>query len=64
MKVGVLKEIKTKENRVAMTPAGVEQMIAHGHTVMVETTAGEGSGFFINGKYNKNDLMRGVCNDF
>ena len=45
MKVGVLKEIKTKENRVAMTPAGVEQMIAHGHTIMVETTAGEGSGF-------------------
>ena len=45
MKVGVLKEIKTKENRVAMTPAGVEQMVIHGHTVMVETTAGEGSGF-------------------
>ena len=45
MKVGVLKEIKTKENRVAMTPAGVEQMVAHGHTVMVETGAGTGSGF-------------------
>jgi len=45
MKVGVLKEIKIKENRVAMTPSGVEQMVAHGHTVMVETTAGEGSGF-------------------
>jgi len=45
MKVGVLKEIKIKENRVAMTPAGVEQIVAHGHTVMVETTAGEGSGF-------------------
>jgi alanine dehydrogenase len=45
MKVGVLKEIKVKENRVAMTPAGVEQMVAHGHTVQIETTAGEGSGF-------------------
>jgi alanine dehydrogenase len=45
MKVGVLKEIKTKENRVAMTPAGVEQMKAHGHSIQVETTAGEGSGF-------------------
>lgn len=45
MKVGVLKEIKIKENRVAMTPAGVEQMIGQGHTIMVETTAGEGSGF-------------------
>ena len=45
MKVGILKEIKIKENRVAMTPAGVEQMIGQGHTIMVETTAGEGSGF-------------------
>ena len=45
MQVGILKEIKTKENRVAMTPAGVEQMIEHGHTLGVETTAGEGSGF-------------------
>jgi len=45
MQVGILKEIKIKENRVAMTPAGVEQMIEHGHTVGVETTAGEGSGF-------------------
>jgi alanine dehydrogenase len=45
MIVGVLKEIKAKENRVAMTPAGVEQMVARGHTVEVETRAGEGSGF-------------------
>ncbi len=45
MIVGVLKEIKTKENRVAMTPAGVEQMAACGHRVCVETCAGEGSGF-------------------
>ena len=44
MKVGILKEIKTKENRVSMRPAGVEQMIANGHSVVVETTAGEGSG--------------------
>ncbi len=45
MQVGVLKEIKNKENRVSMTPAGVEQMVAHGHSVQVETTAGNGSGF-------------------
>ncbi|MEN8243489.1 MAG: alanine dehydrogenase [Thermodesulfobacteriota bacterium] len=45
MQIGVLKEIKIKENRVAMTPAGVEQMVAHGHSISVETTAGEGSGF-------------------
>jgi alanine dehydrogenase len=52
MLVGVLKEIKTKENRVAMTPAGVEQMVAHGHKVFVETKAGEGSGFS-DGQYEK-----------
>ena len=45
MFVGVLKEIKTKENRVAMTPGGVEQMVSHGHSVLVEKKAGNGSGF-------------------
>ena len=45
MRVGILKEIKSQENRVSMTPAGVEQMVAHGHTVMVEKDAGLGSGF-------------------
>ncbi|BBO86349.1 alanine dehydrogenase [Desulfosarcina ovata subsp. sediminis] len=45
MIVGILKEIKAEENRVSMTPAGVEVMIHHGHTVLVEKTAGVGSGF-------------------
>lgn len=45
MLIGVLKEIKAKENRVAMIPAGVEQMISHGHSVLVETGAGDGSAF-------------------
>ena len=45
MKVGILKEIKVEENRVAMTPSGVETMKAHGHEVMVEKSAGVGSGF-------------------
>ena len=45
MIIGILKEIKTKESRVAMTPAGVEQLVGLGHTVCVETCAGEGSGF-------------------
>ncbi len=45
MQIGVLKEIKTKENRVSVTPAGVEEMVAHGHAVQVEKSAGEGSGF-------------------
>jgi len=45
MIVGVLKEIKAEENRVCMTPAGVEIMRQHGHTVLVQQDAGKGSGF-------------------
>ena len=45
MIVGVLKEIKAEENRVCMTPAGVEIMGQNGHTVLVEKNAGQGSGF-------------------
>ena len=45
MIVGILKEIKSEENRVCMTPAGVEVMRQNGHTVLVEKDAGQGSGF-------------------
>jgi alanine dehydrogenase len=45
MIVGILKEIKSEENRVCMTPAGVEVMKQNGHTVLVEKNAGLGSGF-------------------
>ena len=45
MRVGILKEIKAEENRVAMTPAGVEVMKENGHTVLVEKNAGARSGF-------------------
>jgi len=45
MKIGVPKEIKINENRVALVPAGAEAMIAAGHSVTVEHGAGEGSGF-------------------
>ncbi|KIX13762.1 alanine dehydrogenase [Dethiosulfatarculus sandiegensis] len=45
MLVGILKEIKTAENRVSMTPAGVEVMVQNGHGVLVEKQAGAGSGF-------------------
>ena len=45
MIVGVLKEIKAEENRVCMTPAGVEVMKQNGHEVLVEKNAGMGSGF-------------------
>jgi alanine dehydrogenase len=45
MRVGILKEIKTEENRVSMTPAGAEVLTGHGHEVWVEAEAGAGSGF-------------------
>lgn len=45
MIVGVLKEIKAGENRVSMTPSGVEILVHHGHKVLVEKGAGLGSGF-------------------
>ncbi len=45
MRVGILKEIKEKENRVSMTPAGVEVMKHNGHDLLVETAAGAASGF-------------------
>lgn len=45
MVIGVPKEIKNNENRVALTPAGVKEMIKNGHPVYVQSTAGIGSGF-------------------
>jgi alanine dehydrogenase len=45
MIIGVPKEIKTNENRVALVPAGAEALTADKHTVLVEKGAGEGSGF-------------------
>jgi alanine dehydrogenase len=45
MIIGVPKEIKNNENRVAVTPAGVTEFRKHGHTVYVQTQAGKGSGF-------------------
>ena len=43
MRVGVPKEVKNHEYRVAMTPAGVHELVVHGHEVFVETAAGVGS---------------------
>ena len=45
MIIGIPKEIKNNENRVGATPAGVKELVAHGHEVYVQHTAGEGSGF-------------------
>ncbi len=45
MIIGIPKEIKNNESRVGMTPSGVHELVRHGHTVYVQHTAGEGSGF-------------------
>ncbi|WP_338732647.1 alanine dehydrogenase [Mangrovimonas cancribranchiae] len=45
MTIGIPKEIKNNESRVGMTPAGVFELTKRHHTVYVQTTAGEGSGF-------------------
>lgn len=45
MIIGVPKEIKNNENRVALTPGGAQELVKKGHSVFVQSTAGEGSGF-------------------
>lgn len=45
MIIGIPKEIKNNESRVGATPAGVKEMVRHGHSVQVQHTAGKGSGF-------------------
>ena len=45
MLIGIPKEIKNNENRVGLTPAGIQSLVKKGHHVLVETNAGLGSGF-------------------
>jgi alanine dehydrogenase len=45
VKIGVAKEIKTDEYRVALTPAGARELVQHGHEVTIESGAGDGSSF-------------------
>lgn len=45
MIIGVPKEIKSHESRVALVPGGAQELIKHGHTILIETGAGIGSGF-------------------
>ena len=45
MRIGVAREIKTDEYRVALTPAGARELVQRGHEVLIETTAGDGSSF-------------------
>ena len=44
MIIGTVKEIKTGENRVGLTPAGVGVLVKNGHAVLVEAAAGKNSG--------------------
>ena len=44
MIIGVPKEIKNRENRVGLVPAGARALVAHGHQVLVQKSAGLGSG--------------------
>jgi alanine dehydrogenase len=46
LRIGVAKEIKTDEYRVALTPAGARELVQKGHEVLIESTAGDGSSFF------------------
>jgi alanine dehydrogenase len=46
MKVGIPREVKNHEYRVAITPSGVKELVAHGHDVFVEKDAGAGSSIF------------------
>lgn len=45
MRIGVVREIKDKENRIALTPTGASQLVAEGHQVSLEEDGGIGSGF-------------------
>src|ERR1700733_3421892 len=45
VKIGVPKEIKTHEYRVGLTPAGVRELVQHGHQVVIEHDAGTGIGY-------------------
>lgn len=56
MKLGIPKEIKDKENRVAITPSGVKEFTALGHEVLIEKDAGIGSGF------SDNDYIKAGAN--
>lgn len=61
MRIGTVKEIKNNENRVGLTPAGVEELVTAGHTVFVEKNAGLGSGFS-NSDYQKAGAKLGNAN--
>ena len=56
MRIGVPKEIKTNENRVALVPAGCEALVADGHTVLIEKGAPFPRGEFDRGVRTRGDM--------
>ena len=47
MRIGVPKEIKDHEDRVGLVPSSVGELVAHGHTVLIEKGAGRGAGWLL-----------------
>src|SRR5262249_25509064 len=63
MIVGLPKEVKDNEYRVGLVPAGVKALTGFGHTVLVETKAGEGSGIFDEEYQNAGATMGGAAEE-
>jgi alanine dehydrogenase len=60
MRVGIPTEIKNNENRVAITPAGVHELVRRGHSVFIESGAGLGSGVQGRGCRASGNCRRGM----
>ncbi len=63
MIIGIPKEIKTRENRVAVTPEGARELVEAGNRVLVETDAGNGSGFEDDAYKNAGASMENIARD-
>jgi alanine dehydrogenase len=61
MRIGIPREVKDNEYRVAITPAGVQELVAHGHTVSVERDAGAGSSILDEGVHRRRRRCRHVA---
>jgi alanine dehydrogenase len=62
LNIGVAKEIKSDEYRVALTPAGALELVQHGHSVLVESGAGDGSAF-ADGEYERVGARTGTVEE-
>ena len=60
MIISALKEIKNNENRVALTPKGVKELVKHNHQVMIQENAGINAGFS-NQEYKEAGAIIDIC---